>query len=181
LTAVGAKTNTAEGPLTGTNTTNITTLQSYIVLNGANFGVGPGVLGNLTTGTQNTIVGNLEGALPYTITSGSNNTFIGFNAGVSCEQGSNNTFVGASIQLQPSQTLFTRSIALGAETIVTNSDQFVVASNNNSFIIPGLTQLTGSGEGIILEYNSSGNIIPSAGTYSMVSKIDFTHHVYKEV
>jgi len=90
-----------------TNTTNITTLQSYIVSNGTNFGVGPGVLGNLTTGSQNTIVGNLEGDLPYTITSGRGNTFIGFNVGISCEQGSNNTFVGASIQLQPGQTLFT--------------------------------------------------------------------------
>jgi len=55
---------------------------------------------------------------------------------------------------------------------ITNSDQFVVASNVTSFIIPGLTQLTGSGEGIILEFNSSGNIIPSAGTYNTVSKID---------
>jgi len=81
-----------------TNTTNITTLQSYTVS-------GPGVLGNLTTGTQNTIVGNWEDALPYTITSGSNNTFIGYNAGKSCEQGSNNTFVGANAQLQPGQTL----------------------------------------------------------------------------
>jgi len=155
-----------------TNTTNITNLQSYIVLNGTNFGIGPGVLGNLTTGTQNTVIGYLVGALPYTITSGSDNTFIGFNAGISCEMGSNNTFVGASIQLQPGQILFTGSITLGAGTIVTNSDQFIVASNTNSFIIPGLTQSTGSGEGIILEYNSSGNIIPSAGTYNMVSKID---------
>jgi len=46
------------------NTTNITTLESYTVLNGTNFGVGPGVLGNLTTGTQNTVVGNWEDALP---------------------------------------------------------------------------------------------------------------------
>jgi len=63
------------------NTTNITTLESYTVSNGTNFGVGPGVLGNLTTGTQNTVVGNWEDALPYTITSGSNNTFIGYNTG----------------------------------------------------------------------------------------------------
>jgi len=54
------------------NTTNILTLESYTVLNGTNFGVGPGVLGNLTMGTQNTVVGNWEDALPYTITSGSN-------------------------------------------------------------------------------------------------------------
>jgi len=30
----------------------------------------------------------------------------------------------------------------------------------------------GTGTGTILEYDSSGNIIPSAGTYNMVSKID---------
>jgi len=154
------------------NTTNITTLQSYPVSSGTNVGVGPGVLGNLTTGTQNTVVGNWEDALPYMITSGSNNTFIGYNTGKSCEQGSNNTFVGANAQLQPGQTLFTRSIALGAGVEITNSDQFVVASNVTSFIIPGLTASTGTGEGTILDFDSSGNIIPSAGTYNTVSKID---------
>jgi len=154
------------------NTTNISTLQSYTVSSGTNFGVGPGVLGNLTTGTQNTVVGNWEDALPYTITSGSNNTFTGYNTGNSCEQGSNNTFVGANAQLQPGQTLFSGSIALGAGVEITNSDQFVVASNVTSFIIPGLAASTGSGEGTILEFDSSGNIIPSAGTYNTVSKID---------
>jgi len=154
------------------NSTNITTLQSYTVSNGTNFGVGPGVLGNLTTGTQNTVVGNLKGALPYTITSGSNNTFISFNAGVSCEQGSNNTFVGASVQLTPGQTLFSGSIGIGSGTIVSNSNQFVVASNVTSFIIPGLTASMGTREGTILEFDSSGYIIPSAGTCNTVSKID---------
>jgi len=48
----------------------------------------------------------------------------------------------------------------------------VVASNITSFIIPGLTASTGTGAGTILEFNSSGNIIPSTGTYNMVSKID---------
>jgi len=69
--------------------TNMSTLQSYTVSDGTNFGVGPGVLGNLTTGTQNTIVGNWEDALPYTITMGSGNTFIGYITGKSCETGSN--------------------------------------------------------------------------------------------
>jgi len=41
------------------NTTNITTLQSYTVSSGTNFGVGPDVFDNLTTGTQNTAIGNL--------------------------------------------------------------------------------------------------------------------------
>jgi len=36
------------------NTTNITTLESYTVSSGTNFGVGPDVFDNLTTGTQKT-------------------------------------------------------------------------------------------------------------------------------
>jgi len=154
------------------NTTNITTLESYTVSNGTNFGVGPGVLGNLTTGTQNTVVSNWEDALPYTITTGSNNTFIGYNTGKSCEEGSNNTFVGNNIQLTPGQTLFSGSIGLGSGVVINNSDQFVVTSNVTSFNMPGLTASTGTREGTILEFDSSGNIIPSVGTLNSVSKID---------
>jgi len=38
--------------------------------------------------------------------------------------------------------------------------------------ISSLTPSTGRGEGTILDFDSSGNRIPSAGTYNMVSKID---------
>jgi len=48
----------------------------------------------------------------------------------------------------------------------------MVASNVTSFNISGLTPSTGSREGTILEFDSSDNIIPSAGTYNTVSKID---------
>jgi len=48
----------------------------------------------------------------------------------------------------------------------------MVAPNVENFNIPGLTASTGSGEGPIIEFDSSGNIIPSAGTYDMVSQID---------
>jgi len=37
---------------------NLATLQSYTVSEGTNFGVGPHVFENLTTGYQNTAVGN---------------------------------------------------------------------------------------------------------------------------
>jgi hypothetical protein len=148
------------------------TLESYIVSDGTNFGVGPDVLSNLTTRTQNTVVGNLEDALPYTITTGSNNTFIGYNTGKSCEQGSNNTFVGNDIQLTPGQTLYSGSIGLGSGVVINNSNQFVVASNVTSFNISGLTMSTGTGQETILEFDSSRNIIPSVGTYNSVSKID---------
>jgi len=51
------------------NTTNITTLQSYTVTSGTNFGVGLGIFTDLTTGTQNTVFGDLTAGEPYTITS----------------------------------------------------------------------------------------------------------------
>jgi len=48
----------------------------------------------------------------------------------------------------------------------------MVASNVTTFNISGLTASTGTGEGTILEFDSSGYIIPSAGTYNTVSSID---------
>jgi len=60
-----------------TNTTNIPTLQSYTVLNGTNFGVGQNVIQDLTTGTQNTAIGNGAGTGPYGLTTGSGNVMVG--------------------------------------------------------------------------------------------------------
>jgi len=56
--------NTAQSDITSlqesvnNNTTNITTLQSYTVSSGTNFGVGPDVF--VTTRTQNTAIGNYK-------------------------------------------------------------------------------------------------------------------------
>jgi len=61
---------------------------------------------------------------------------------------------------------------LGANVVTNNYNQFMVAPNITSFNISGLTASTGTGTGTILEFDSSGNIIPSAGTYNTVSKID---------
>jgi hypothetical protein len=83
------------------NTTNITTLESYTISNGTNFGVGPGVLDNLTTGTQNTAIGNLAAGGQYKLSTGSGNVMVGYNSGGSCESGSNNTFLGTNTQFKP--------------------------------------------------------------------------------
>jgi len=154
------------------NTTNITTLQSYIVLNGTNFGVGLGIFTDLTTGTQNTVFGDLTAGEPYMITSRSNNTFFGYNAGDTCEDGSNNTCLGSNAQLKPGQSGISGSIALGANVVTDINNQFRVVPNITSFNISGLTASTGTETGTILEFDSSGNIIPSMGTYNAVSKID---------
>jgi len=75
------------------NTTNITTLQSYIVSSGTNFGVRPDVFDNLTTRMQNTAIGNLATRGQYKLSTGSGNVMVVYNSGGSCESGSNNTFL----------------------------------------------------------------------------------------
>jgi len=97
---------------------------------------------------------------------------VGYNSGGTCETGSNNTFLGTNIQLYPGEQSLSNSIALGGGAVITNYNQLMVASDVTSFNISGLTASTGSGEGTILEFDSSGNIIPSAGTYNTVSKIE---------
>jgi len=147
---------------------NVLTLQSYTVSKGTNFGVGPSVFQDLTTGTQNT--GNGAGGGTYGLTTGSRNVMVGYNSGGGCQTGSNNTFLGANTQFKGG-TYINGSIDLGEGAVVNGYNQLMVASNVTSFNISGLTPSTGSREGTILEFDSSGNIIPSAGTYNSVSKI----------
>jgi len=67
----------------------ITDLQSNIVSTGTNLGVGPSTLTQVTTGTDNTAIGNATSGPPYSITTGSGNVMIGASSGGSCMNGSN--------------------------------------------------------------------------------------------
>jgi len=69
-------------------------------------------------------------------------------------------------------TYITGSIALGEGATVSKENQLMVVPNITSFNISGLTTSTGTGTGTILEYDSTGNVLPTAGTYNTVSKID---------
>jgi len=153
------------------NTTNILTLESYIVSSASNFGVGQNVLQDLTTRNQNTALGDGASTSAYGLTTGSGNVMVGYNSGGGCVTGSNNTFLGANTQLSGA-TYDVGSIALGAGATINKENQLMVASNVTSFNISGLTASTGTGEGTILDFDSSGYIIPSAGTLNSVSKID---------
>jgi len=82
---------------------NVSTLQSYTVSKGQNFGIGPDVFQDLTKGTQNTAIGYGAGGGPYRVASGQGNVFVGYNSGGTCETGSNNTFLGANTALVPGQ------------------------------------------------------------------------------
>jgi len=154
-----------------TMTTNITTLQSYTVSKGTNFGVSPDVLQNLTTGTQNTALGNGASAGMYGLTTGSGNVMVGYNSGGGYQTGSNNNFLGANTQFTGA-TYISGSIALGEGATVSKENQLVVVPTITSFNISGLTTSTGTGTGTILEYNLSSNVLPKAGTYNNVSAID---------
>jgi len=55
---------------------NVSTLQSYTVSKGTNFGVGPDVFQELTSETQNTAIGYGSGEGTYGLTTGSGNVTI---------------------------------------------------------------------------------------------------------
>jgi len=65
-------------------------------LKGTNFDVGQDVFQELTSGTQNTAIGNGAGGGTYGLTTGSGNVMVGYNLGGGCETGSNNTFLGSN-------------------------------------------------------------------------------------
>ncbi len=75
-----------------------TTAASWIIGAGSyndasnNVGVGPFTFQNLTSGTQNTLMGSVTG---QSVSSGSNNTSFGYNSLSSLSTGSQNTMIGA--------------------------------------------------------------------------------------
>jgi len=147
-------------------------LQSNIISTGTNLAVGPDALTQVTTGTNNTAIGNTAGGGQYGITTGSGNVMLGVGSGGGCENGSNNTFLGNGTVFKPGITYFNVSIALGAGAVISNYNQLMVASNVTAFNIAGLAALTGTGTGTILEFDLGGNVIPTAGTYKTVASID---------
>jgi len=79
----------------------ITNLQSNVVVSGTNVTVGPNALNQVTTGTGNTAIGSDTGGSPYGIAAGSANVMVGANAGDICSGGSNNTFLGSNTDFTP--------------------------------------------------------------------------------
>jgi len=97
---------------------------------------------------------------------------IGASSGGSCMNGSNNTFLGRNTGFKRGITSYSGSIALGTSATITNYNKLMVASNITAFNIPGLIALAGTGLGTILEFDSAGNVLPTAGTYKTVLAID---------
>jgi len=138
----------------------ITNLQSNIVVTGTNLGVGLGALEQLTTGTNNIAIGLGAASGQYGLTTSSGNLMIGINSGPSCVTGGNNTFLGYNT-LMYGTNYIVGSIALGANAKITFYNQLMVAPITQ-FNMPGLTPSTGTSAGTILEFDSAGNIIPTA-------------------
>jgi hypothetical protein len=122
-----------------------------------NTGVGNQAGDNVSSGEDNVLIGPEAGG---SLTVGNCNVCIGSHCGVYSDDCSNAIVLGS--RDTPSSAAFTN----------TASNQLYIAPAVTSFNFPSLAASTGSGEGTIIEYDSSGNIIPSAGTYNSVSKID---------
>jgi len=116
----------------------ITDLQSNIVVTGTNIAVGPNALNIVTTGTGNTAIGSDTGGSPYGVAEGSGNVMVGASAGSICSGGSNNTFLGSNTDFKPGVGYYNGSIALGSGAIVNNYNQLMVAPNVTAFNIAGL-------------------------------------------
>jgi len=56
--------------------------------------------------------------------------------------------------------------------VITGYNQFMVVTNVTAFNMTSLAASTGTSAGTILEFDSVGNILPTAGTYKTVSAID---------
>jgi len=79
----------------------ITDLQSNIVVSGTNVAVGPNALNIITTGMGNTAIGNDAGGSPYGVLTGNGNVMVGASAGSICSGGSNSTFLGSNTDFTP--------------------------------------------------------------------------------
>jgi len=132
-----------------------------------NVAMGPGGLQVVTTGSSNIGVGYQSG---YGITTGGSNICIGYQSGTTITTTNDNIIIGTSANVYSDAC--SGAIVLGASAINTASDQLYIAPTITSFNISGLAASTGTGAGTILEFDSTGNILPSAGTYNSVSKID---------
>jgi len=116
----------------------ITDLQSNIVVSGTNVAVGPSTLTQVTTRTDNTAVGYATSGPPYSITTGSGNVILGASSGGSCMNGSNNTFLGSNTGFKAGITYYSGSIAFCASATITNYNQLMVSSNITAFNMTGL-------------------------------------------
>jgi len=100
----------------------ITNLQNNLVAMGTNLAVGPVVLEQLTTGTNNIAIGLGAASSNYGFTTGSGDVMLGINSGLSCVVGSNNTFLGCNTSMYGADYII-GSFALGAGATITGYNQ----------------------------------------------------------
>jgi len=151
-TNTGVGSGTLQGNTTGSNNT----------------GVGLQALTSNYTGNNNTALGSLSlfsGATAYNGSNntavgcqsffnklqGGNNTALGYNAGYYDISGNSNTYLGySSGQSSTDKSLYQYSTAIGANAVITASNQMMLGGNNGSNVYPqvvapgGITGATGS-------------------------------------
>lgn len=144
-----------------------------------NFLIGRNTGQNLTTGQRNVALGNaslgsgsvdmsLNTAIGYRAGSGLysgnlNNTFIGqfsgnLNTVINTLNANNCTFLGSQARTNSTTTLFNQSTAVGANSIITSSNQVVLGSASDTVLAPNTLSATTSITSANLNTTTGGNI-----------------------
>ena len=108
---------------------------------GNNIGIGTLVLQGITSSSNNTAVGHR--ALVYSST-GNSNTAYGYLAGQNNSTGSFNTYIGYGADLPAFGATWSNSTAIGANAMITASNQIVLGTAAERVFMPG--KLTTSGD-----------------------------------
>lgn len=134
----------------GTNAGNLTTGANNIVLGSNNRGP--------TTGNQNTLIGSV-GA---TLSSGADNTCVGYTSGVQLTTASNNTFIGSAAGARTSTGTPNIYIGQGNQGGTTGGSNVMIGTVSNAATTLASNTVIGAGAGNALTTGSS-NICLGAG------------------
>jgi cytoskeletal protein CcmA (bactofilin family) len=99
-----------------------------------NISIGYKSLSSNKNTSNNTAIGALSIQLN---TEGDNNTAIGYQAHQSGKVGCSNTFIGAFTDIDCPNSYYEQSTAIGYQSIITDSNQITLGTNNEYVYIPG--------------------------------------------
>ena len=162
---LGTLNNVTVGRGAGNISTN--SAYGYTVLNANTTGSYNSAFGNYaltsnTTGGQNCAAGNYS----LYFNNGSNNTALGYYSGTYNSTGSYNTFLGSNADISPTSATWTSSTAIGANALITASNQITLGvATTNVNILGTLNNVTvGRGGGSVVSNSAYGNLALSSNT-----------------
>lgn len=97
---------------------------------------------------------------------GTNNVAVGYNAGLTNVTGSGNTFLGHNAN--PGANNVSNSIAIGANVVVTNSNEIVIGNSSNTKVVFPITSFGGDGTKALTDDGTYKTFASTGGTVGTV-------------